>query len=81
MEEQAKVYCQCAEGRCFLEEDTAWSERNSVVSAGKHGFRQDTILLNNLEVERLRQKDEWMDALGVQGTRQVCCRQQAEKAT
>jgi hypothetical protein len=35
-------------------------------------------LLNNLEVERLRQKSEWMDALGVHGTCQVHCRQPTE---
>ncbi|MDP2903360.1 MAG: hypothetical protein Q8N96_09680 [Methylovulum sp.] len=67
-----KVFCQCEASHCFLEKDTAWSRQNFAKS--ENGFWRDIVLLNKLEAERIRQKDEWMDSLDVIGIHQVCCR-------
>ncbi|MDD5329318.1 MAG: hypothetical protein PHX38_04885 [Sulfuricella sp.] len=78
--EAQKVLCRCAEGRCFLEEDAARSGQNHAASKDGNGLQRNTALLDKLEIERLRQKDEWMESLGVQGTCQVNCRRQAKKS-
>lgn len=67
-----KVFCRCEVGHCFLEEDAAWCNQNFAKS--ENGFRRDVALLNKLDTERLRQKDQWLDSLGVIGTLQVHCR-------
>lgn len=72
-----KVFCRCEVGHCFLEEDAVWCRQNFAKS--ENGFRLDVALLNNLDTERLRQKDKWMDSLGVIGTLQVCCRRQIDR--
>ncbi|MDO9046685.1 MAG: hypothetical protein Q7U66_02995 [Methylobacter sp.] len=71
-----KVFCQCEVSHCFLEKDTAWCKQNFAKS--ENGFLLDVALLNNLDIERLRQKDEWLDSLGVIGSLQVCCRRQID---
>ncbi|WP_333874902.1 hypothetical protein [Methylobacter sp.] len=72
-----KVLCQCKAGHCFLEKDSVWSRQN--FSESENGFQLDVALLNNLDTERLRQKDEWLDSLGVIGSLQVCCRRQIDR--
>ncbi len=71
-----KVSCRCEVGHCFLEKDAAWCRQN--FAKFENGFWLNVDLLNKLDVERLRQKGEWMDSLGVIGTRQVCCRRQID---
>lgn len=80
MKGQAKVLCQCVAGHCFLEEDGARARQNYADATSKSGFR-DTSLLNSLENQRLRQKEEWMENLGVFGICEVCCRKETSKQT
>ena len=70
-----KIICQCATGCCILEMDARWSKQNYVQALQSDGILLDHRLLVALEDERLKQKGEWMHALGVKGTRQICCRE------
>lgn len=72
-----RVFCQCEVGHCFLDDDAIWCRQN--IAKSENGFYRDMGLFNNLEAERLRQKGEWMDRLGVAGTRQVCCRRKVDR--
>ncbi|MGZ4977244.1 MAG: hypothetical protein ACXV8O_08840 [Methylobacter sp.] len=67
-----KIFCGCEAGHCFLDKDADWCRQNFAKS--ENGLWLDIVLLNNLDAERLRQKDEWLNSLGVIGTLQVCCR-------
>lgn len=80
MKEQEKILCQCAAGRCFLEEDEVRARQNHADATSEDGLR-DTPLLNSLENQRLRQKNEWMENLGVWGICDVCCRKETCKST
>ncbi|MHB1591964.1 MAG: hypothetical protein ACYCTW_10595 [Sulfuricella sp.] len=77
--DQGKVFCRCAEGRCFLEKDAEWAKRNHAQASHPDGIFPDRALLGALEDERLHEKSEWMDSLGVKGTYQICCRLKTEK--
>lgn len=71
------VNCRCAEGSCFLEKDAEWAKQNYAHALHPNGFSLDRMLLGALEIGRLRQKNEWMDLLGVSGTCQINCRHKA----
>ncbi len=77
--DQEKVFCRCIEGHCFLEKDAEWAKQNYAQALHPNGIFPDRMLLDTLDAERLREKIEWMDSLGVKGTYQICCRHKAEK--
>lgn len=79
MEEQNQVDCQCDENRCFLEENLAWIDRNNELVSFEIGLFKREELARRLEADRLRDKEEWMNYLQIQGTCQVSCRCQAEE--
>jgi hypothetical protein len=47
-------------------------QTNSATS--ENGLWLDIVRLNNPDAERLRQKDEWLNSLGMIDILQVCCR-------
>lgn len=77
--DQGKVFCRCVEGHCFLEKDAEWANQNYAQALHPNGIVLDRTLLDTLDAERLREKSEWMDSLGVNGICQVCCRLKTEK--
>ena len=77
--DQGKILCRCVEGRCFLEKDTEWAKQNYAEALHPSGIYLNRALLGVLDGERLQEKGEWMDALGVNGTGQICCRHKAEE--
>jgi len=80
VEERTQVCCQCGEDECFLEEDAAWIARNSELMSGQSSLSKKMDLYRQLDTERLRDKEAWMDHLRIQGTSQVrCCRLVEEK--
>ena len=79
MEKLTQFFCQCGEGRCFLEEDAAWLARNSALASSQNNIFKEKGLFQQLDIDRLRDKEAWMERLQVQGTCQVRCRRLAEK--
>ncbi len=77
--EQEKVFCRCIEGHCFLEKDAEWTQQNYAQALHPSGIFLDHTLFDTLDDERLHEKSEWMDSLGVNGTFQICCRHKTEK--
>lgn len=77
--DQGKIFCRCVDGRCFLEKDTEWAKQNYAQALNPSGIYLDRALLGALDGERLYEKSKWMDALGVSGTGQVCCKYKTEK--
>jgi hypothetical protein len=80
MKGQEKLVCQCAAGRCFLDEDEARCSRNYADATSEGGLR-NAPLLNRLENERLLQKSEWMKNLGALGICDISCRKESCKST
>lgn len=76
-----KIFCQCAAGYCFLQKDAEWAKQNYAKACQPDEVLLDRKLLGILEDQRLHKKNEWMNALGVNGVIQVCCRHQAEHHT
>jgi len=76
VENKAQVYCQCEEGRCFLEEDAEWIARNGQLASGVNNHFNRNELLQQLDIDRMQAKEIWMNSLQIQGTCQVCCRRQ-----
>lgn len=74
VKKQTQIFCQCEEGRCFLEEDAAWMARNGALASDQNDPFKERELFLQLDVERLRNKEAWMERLQVQGTFQVRCR-------
>ena len=74
---QKEIFCRCAQGCCFLGKDTEWAKQNYAQAWQPDVVLLDRKLLSLLEDQRLHQKNEWMNALGVSGTIQVCCRRKA----
>ncbi|MDD5385218.1 MAG: hypothetical protein PHG89_10120 [Gallionella sp.] len=77
--DQGKIFCQCIKGHCFLEKDAEWAKQNRAQALHPNGIFFDRTLFVTLDVERLHEKSEWMDSLGVVGTYQICCRHKTEK--
>lgn len=78
--DQGQFSCWCKKGWCFLEEDAKRAEQDYVRALHPNGII-DRKLLGTLDAERLYGKSEWMDSLGVNGTRQICCRHQTKNTT
>lgn len=77
--DQEKVFCRCVEGSCFLERDAEWAKQNRAQALHPNGIFLDRTLLGTLDDERLHEKNEWMDSLGVNGICHICCKHKAEK--
>ena len=77
--DQEKVFCRCTEGHCFLEKDAEWAKQNYAQALHPNKIFLNRTLLGTLDAERLHEKSEWMDSLGVVVTCQVCCRHKTEK--
>ena len=79
--DQEQFFCRCERGCCFLEKDAKRAEQDYVRALHPNGVVVDRILLGTLDAERLYEKSEWMGSIGVNGTRQICCRHQTKNAT
>ena len=72
-----EIFCQCTPECCFLLKDAEWAKQNYAQAWQPAKVLIDRKLLSTLEDQRLHQKIEWMNSLGVNGTIQVCCRRKA----
>lgn len=78
--DQGHFFCRCEKGCCFLESDAKRAEQDYVRALHPDGIVLDRKLLSTLDAERLYEKSEWMGSLGINGTRQICCRHQTNNA-
>lgn len=72
-ENDGKVACNCESGRCFLEEDALWAQRNHEQARRGGGPFPNRAMLGMLDAERLQRKGDWITSLGVMGTRHIRC--------
>jgi hypothetical protein len=81
MEGLVRVFCECGDGRCFLEEDAAWLARNGTLASGQapNDPARERALFLQLDIQRLQEKGAWLGNLKIQGTFQARCRHLTEE--
>ncbi|MBI5330864.1 MAG: hypothetical protein HZB71_09655 [Betaproteobacteria bacterium] len=79
-DKEYRVACHCEPGRCFLEEDGIWTQRNHEAAKRSGEPFPCRMTLYALDLARLQKKSDWITSLGVAGTRHIRCRMESDEA-